>query len=1148
MSYYVSSGQVSSGISLSNWHAMYVSSGGTADSNFVNSGGWMYVSSGGTANNTAVNSYGSMHICSGGTADSTMLNARGFLVVESGGTANNTIVNSRGSMRVLSGCTANSIDVNGGRLYINGGDLISVSVHAGGHMDILSLVSDVTLEDYSFTTVSSSGILSGAKVGSRAILLFSSGEASDTTVLSGGRIYATGGKLSGSIKVSRGGIFFAVDQNNNAAALDCDLNLAGELRTYDGLFSGCLDAQNHTILLDLTDRQTEELAFIDNLERLSNFTLSVSVSGTQKSGIYQLARNAADFSGTISVCSPAGSCISLAVGDSAVMDSQSYQLTNTDGLLALTVVNSGTQTTADIPDYTPGTWSTDWKQASAYAKAHNLPIFAYYGDALRCGFCDLMNLELFDTADFQEFARDNLVLLYDTPVPERSYNGSPAVYILDENGNRQAMKSGFREGGHDGWMDWIKLQLGKLPAGIYVYSESVLSSYGMSASGLTLTNYSSGLVVSATLTDAAVSGSRVNDTLYKAYLHLKNGGIAHNTRLDFQGNLYISSGGTATGTLVNSGGRLYVSYGGAADDTTVSDGGNLYVSSGGTADSTTVNDSGRLYVSDGGTANDTLVNSGGRLYVFDGTANNTTLNKSFLNVGGGMANSTVINLDCMLTVSRGMANNTTINGGTLLLYWDADFPVDPHELGSGQFQEAPTANSTTVNSGGHLQVHSGVVNNATVSSGGNLFVWAGKIKGSLQIDSGGSVACNNGSVLEFDISGLTANSSALVNDLSLIKGVLDYSITVSADQAVGVYSLADGADGFDEAVTVCNTDGVCGSLKIGGSVTMGGRDYTLNLDSGLLTLTVSVESPIPPAPVVGGTAGDLNMDGRADIVMTIDQSTHPADGATGAWLIQEDQTPVWGDLSTRNAGWVVFGTGKTAAGRNTDDVYIKSEGNIVGAWTTDDDGKVTGWETIEEFNSDAQVLGLGDFNGSGQSDLLLRAANGAVGCFFTDGQGWNYFQSLGDEWKLAAIGDLNGDGRDDVVLKHDAGFAGSWLIQEDGTPMWADLDTLPEGFEIAGAGDFNGDGTDDVLLKNGGYYGAWLVRNGNAAGWMGLGDFDGAAVEQIGDFNGDGVDDLRIRTSAGDLGAQLVMGADTLDWKYYGSVGAEWSTSLAALS
>ena len=113
--------------------------------------------------------------------------------------------------------------------------------------------------------------------------------------------------------------------------------------------------------------------------------------------------------------------------------------------------------------------------------------------------------------------------------------------------------------------------------------------------------------------------------------------------------------------------------------------------------------------------------------------------------------------------------------------------------------------------------------------------------------------------------------------------------------------------------------------------------------------------------------------------------------------------------------------------------------------------------------------------------------------------------------------------------------------------VWADLDTLPEGFAIVGTGDFNGDGTDDVLLQKGTYYGAWIVQDGSVSSWMGLGDLGDVTVEQIGDFDNDGIDDLRIRTAAGDLGAQLVRGADTLEWKYYGSVGSEWSTSLAAI-
>ena len=78
-------------------------------------------------------------------------------------------------------------------------------------------------------------------------------------------------------------------------------------------------------------------------------------------------------------------------------------------------------------------------------------------------------------------------------------------------------------------------------------------------------------------------------------------------------------------------------------------------------------------------------------------------------------------------------------------------------------------------------------------------------------------------------------------------------------------------------------------------------------------------------------------------------------------------------------------------------------------------------------------------------------------------------------------------------------------------------------------------------------YGAWIVQDGNAKSWMVLGDLGSVTVEQIGDFDADGRDDLRIRTAAGDLGTQLVKGADTLEWKYYGSVGQEWSIGLAAI-
>jgi autotransporter passenger strand-loop-strand repeat protein len=550
--------------------------------------------------------------------------------------------------------------------------------------------------------------------------------------------------------------------------------------------------------------------------------------------------------------------------------------------------------------------------------------------------------------------------------------------------------------------------------------------------------------------------------------------------------------GTIESVYISSGGQLIASAGGLVSRSFVSSGGRQIVCSNTSAVETTVLDGGTLLVDDYGKASSFQVSSGGRAYIL-------TLSEAEdirIREGG-----------VMYVGMGGSATDITIRGAV-----HAATGADLKDVAIGQ--------------GGTLYLYGGAILDGVIN-----------VNGTVIIDD----VVHNYGLLNFQVGGASSDT-AMLNDYSLLNGK-DLSITVDPTlYDSGSYVIAGGAASFSDSVAVYGTDGaeLC-TLSAGASEKCGDYRYTLSVKNDELIFSYQDEA------VILMTGGDLNGDGRADVVMTIDQSAHPADGATGAWLIQENQTPVWGDLSQRNSGWEIFGMGWTSADKPTNDVYVRNSDNVIGAWTTDDDGNVNGWLTIGSFDPDAQIVGLGDFNGNGQTDLLLRAANGAVGCYFTNGQGWNYFQSLGDEWKLSAIGDLNGDGRDDVVLAHDAGFAGCWLTQADGTPMWAGLDMLANGFEIVGAGDFDGDGTDDVLLKNGSYYGAWLVQNGNAVGWLGIGDLGDAAVEQIADFDGDGVDDLRIRTAAGDLGALLVMGEDSLDWHYYGSVGEEWKTGLAAL-
>ena len=634
-------------------------------------------------------------------------------------------------------------------------------------------------------------------------------------------------------------------------------------------------------------------------------------------------------------------------------------------------------------------------------------------------------------------------------------------------------------------------------------------------------------------------------------LTVMNGGSAMNNHVSGGGSLLVVSGGRASSTPVSSGGSLTIDPGGKANVITVYSGGRVLISSGGTANDVTLTSSARVDVSIGAVVNRAAVNINGILVVSDGgLVDSTTVNwKGSLRVNqGGVVKDSVVNSNGYMHVSGGgIARSTAVSSGGSMIVFSSGAADDTVIFGGGKvvLSAGGSADQVIVSSGGALHVSGGAVaDSLAVRRYGSAYIEAGaKITGTVSIVRDAVVSAYEGSVVDADISTFAPGAAARIAGISFISGTPNLTITVSTSQTMGDYAIATGASStFSKNFTVVTDAGATlGTVSVGGVLNAGGYSYGLNLASNALTLTVS--------EAASGVTGDLNADGRADIVMTIDQSSHPADGATGAWLIQNDQTASWDDLSTRNAGWVIFGTGKTASGKSTDDVYIRSADNVIGAWTTGDSGQVTGWETVGQFDANTQILGLGDFNGNGQTDLLLRNVNGAVGCFFTGGEktGWNYFQSLGDEWQISAVGDFNGDGRDDLVLVHDAGFAGTWLTQENGTMVWADLDTVSDGFSVVGAGDFNGDGVDDVLLKTGNYYGAWLVQNGNAAGWMGLGDLGSVTVEQISDFDGDGKDDLRIRTSAGDLGAQLVKAADTLQWRYYGSVGAEWSTRLAAI-
>ena len=182
------------------------------------------------------------------------------------------------------------------------------------------------------------------------------------------------------------------------------------------------------------------------------------------------------------------------------------------------------------------------------------------------------------------------------------------------------------------------------------------------------------------------------------------------------------------------------------------------------------------------------------------------------------------------------------------------------------------------------------------------------------------------------------------------------------------------------------------------------------------------------------------------------------------------------------------------------------------------------------------AVALGDFNGDGKDDILIRDDSGAWHLFLMDGRHLvaggvvrGVFSS--HDWTLQATGDFDGDGKDDILMRHDAGawhyFAMDGRKVRSGSGSASIFRHLD--WELRGTGDFNGDGREDVLLRgqNGSWY--YVLMDGRrniatnccrvpltrSAQWR---------FEGVGDLNGDGNDDVVLRHNDG-------------RWYYYGMAG-----------
>ena len=126
---------------------------------------------------------------------------------------------------------------------------------------------------------------------------------------------------------------------------------------------------------------------------------------------------------------------------------------------------------------------------------------------------------------------------------------------------------------------------------------------------------------------------------------------------------------------------------------------------------------------------------------------------------------------------------------------------------------------------------------------------------------------------------------------------------------------------------------------------------------------------------------------------------------------------------------------------------------------------------LAAVNSSWQMAGTGDFNGSGEPDILWRnASTGGVELWNSNGSGGFTYEDLGDvhsSWQVEGTGDFNGSGADGILWRNaSTGGVELWNSNGSGGFTYEDLGAVNSSWQVEGTGDFTGSGEDGILWRN----------------------------------------------------------------------------------
>ena len=288
------------------------------------------------------------------------------------------------------------------------------------------------------------------------------------------------------------------------------------------------------------------------------------------------------------------------------------------------------------------------------------------------------------------------------------------------------------------------------------------------------------------------------------------------------------------------------------------------------------------------------------------------------------------------------------------------------------------------------------------------------------------------------------------------------------------------------------------------------------------------------------TIGDVDLDGKLDVVVADERFTGPAGkdsgrvtcrSATGAvlWTLDGPQPgarlghalAAVGDLDLDGLpDLAVSQVGAPSLGR-----VVALSGNGTTLWTVNGPFPPGGFG--------ASVGAAGDLNQDGRPDVAVGApaaqppGGGTFGAVTAiSGTGhvlWTTFGPAQSKFghAVTAVGDVDLDGRIDLAVGATGGAGRTYVVDQGSVITWTATGPLEgPGYSVAAAGDVDGDGADDILTGQPHYDVTGFNNEGRAmilspannaalATWTGaqIGGHFGLAVAAPGDVDGDGTAD-----------------------------------------